>query len=104
MVCPGTRLGLSMQSAHRRGGHSSSTGEPAVRLVAATDALVSPCDNAGIELGQALVRLMVVDDSDVFRQAARWVIESISGLELVAEACSGHEARPGCPRAFPTSS
>jgi CheY-like chemotaxis protein len=100
-LIPGTRLGLSMQSAHRRGGHSSSAGEPAVRLVAATDALVSPCDNPGIERGQELVRLMVVDDSDAFRQAAQWVIESVSGLELVAEACSGHEALTRLPQSSP---
>ena len=38
------------------------------------------------------LRLMVVDDSEVFRGAARSLVERLPGFDLVAEASSGGEA------------
>lgn len=40
----------------------------------------------------AMVRVMAVDDQPIFRRAARRLVQSTDGFELVGEAASGEEA------------
>jgi DNA-binding NarL/FixJ family response regulator len=49
----------------------------------------------------ALVRVMIVDDQQPFRAAARAVVERVSGFELVAEVDSGEEAVATCSASAP---
>jgi DNA-binding NarL/FixJ family response regulator len=42
--------------------------------------------------GQGDVRVLVVDDQPFFRDAARSVLEALSGFRAAGEACSGYEA------------
>jgi DNA-binding NarL/FixJ family response regulator len=44
------------------------------------------------------VRVVVVDDQEPFRAAARATVARVAGFELVAEAASGEEALLVCPR------
>ena len=57
-----------------------------LRKQPAPDAAASP----------AVVRVMIVDDQQPFRAAARAVIERVAGFELVAEVDSGEEAVASC--------
>ena len=47
------------------------------------------------------VRVVVVDDQEPFRAAARATIARVAGFELVAEAASGEEALTLCPQLSP---
>jgi DNA-binding NarL/FixJ family response regulator len=47
------------------------------------------------------VRVVVVDDQEPFRAAARATIARLPDFELVAEAASGEEALVVCPRVGP---
>jgi len=62
-----------------------------LRRQPASDAAASP----------ALVRVMIVDDQQPFRAAARAVIERVAGFELVAEVDSGEEAVASCATSAP---
>ena len=62
-----------------------------LRNEAAGDAPASP----------ALVRVMIVDDQQPFRHAARAVIERVAGFELVAEVDSGEDAVASCATSAP---
>jgi DNA-binding NarL/FixJ family response regulator len=45
-----------------------------------------------VNAAETTVSVMTVDDQEVFRQAARDVVEATPGFELVGEAASGEEA------------
>ena len=62
-----------------------------LRKEAAGDASASP----------ALVRVMIVDDQQPFRHAARAVVERVAGFELVAEVDSGEAAVDLCASLAP---
>lgn len=62
-----------------------------LRKEAAGDAAASP----------ALVRVMIVDDQQPFRHAARAVVERVAGFQLVAEVDSGEAAVEACATAGP---
>jgi DNA-binding NarL/FixJ family response regulator len=47
------------------------------------------------------VRVLVVDDQEPFRAAARATVARVAGFELVAEASSGEEALEVCPQLSP---
>ena len=49
----------------------------------------------------AVVRVMIVDDQQPFRAAARAVLERVSGFQLVAEVDSGEEAVAACASSAP---
>ena len=49
----------------------------------------------------AVVQVMIVDDQQPFRAAARAVIERVAGFELVAEVDSGEEAVASCATSAP---
>jgi DNA-binding NarL/FixJ family response regulator len=53
---------------------------------------VSVVDQAQVAARDEVVRVMVVDDQQPFRAAARAVIRRVPGFEVVAEATSGEEA------------
>ena len=48
-----------------------------------------------------LVSVMIVDDQQPFRAAARAVVERVAGFELVAEVDSGEEAVAACDELGP---
>ena len=62
-----------------------------VRDEPAEDAAASP----------AVVRVMIVDDQQPFRAAARAVVERVAGFELVAEVGSGEDAVASCATSAP---
>lgn len=37
------------------------------------------------------IKIIIVDDSEIFRKALRTFLEKIEGLEVIAEACNGKE-------------
>ena len=47
------------------------------------------------------VRVMIVDDQQPFRAAARAVVERVAGFELVAEVASGEDAVATCATSAP---
>ena len=49
----------------------------------------------------AVVRVMIVDDQQPFRAAARAVLERVAGFQLVAEVDSGEEAVAACASSAP---
>jgi two-component system invasion response regulator UvrY len=49
----------------------------------------------------AVVRVMIVDDQQPFRAAARAVVERVTGFELVAEVSSGEDAIATCAASAP---
>jgi two-component system, NarL family, invasion response regulator UvrY len=49
----------------------------------------------------AVVRVMIVDDQQPFRAAARAVVERVTGFELVAEVESGEDAIATCAASAP---
>jgi two-component system invasion response regulator UvrY len=49
----------------------------------------------------AVVRVMIVDDQQPFRAAARAVLSRVTGFELVAEVDSGEDAVIACANAAP---
>ena len=49
----------------------------------------------------AAVRVMIVDDQQPFRHAARAVVERVAGFELVAEVDSGEDAVELCASMSP---
>jgi DNA-binding NarL/FixJ family response regulator len=53
------------------------------------------------EEGARPVRIVTVDDQDLFRRAAQAVIESIPGFTLVGESASGEDALRLVPEADP---
>ena len=50
---------------------------------------------------RAAVRVMIVDDQQPFRAAARAVVERVAGFELVAEVASGEDAIASCAASAP---
>jgi DNA-binding NarL/FixJ family response regulator len=49
----------------------------------------------------AVVRVMIVDDQQPFRAAARAVVERVAGFELVAQVDSGEDAVASCAASAP---
>jgi two-component system, NarL family, invasion response regulator UvrY len=58
----------------------------------------SPGDAAA---SPAVVRVMIVDDQQPFRAAARAVVERVAGFALVAEVDSGEDAVAACATSAP---
>jgi two-component system, NarL family, invasion response regulator UvrY len=74
---------LARLLAARRGGARSSSG---------TASLFEGTGTLQVNAAETTVSVMTVDDQEVFRQAARDVVEATPGFELVGEAASGEEA------------
>ena len=55
------------------------------------------------ETERPAIRVLLVDDHDLFRTGLRNLLEE-QGVEIVAEASSGAEALHSCARRRPTSS
>jgi len=58
-----------------------------------------PVDDAAAS--RAVVRVMIVDDQQPFRTAARAVVERVAGFELVAQVDSGEDAVASCATSAP---
>ncbi len=58
-----------------------------------------PVDDAAAS--PAVVRVMIVDDQQPFRAAARAVVERVAGFELVAQVDSGEDAVASCAASAP---
>ena len=67
------------------------TDRPSCARNRAADAAASP----------AVVRVMIVDDQQPFRAAARAVVDRVAGFELVAEVDSGEDAVASCATSAP---
>jgi DNA-binding NarL/FixJ family response regulator len=62
------------------------------RSSAGTASLFEGTGTLQVNAAETTVSVMTVDDQEVFRQAARDVVEATPGFELVGEAASGEEA------------
>ena len=64
-----------------------------------TEVRQEPADDGAAS--PAVVRVMIVDDQQPFRTAARAVVERVAGFELVAEVGSGEDAVASCATSAP---
>lgn len=71
---------------------SSLSSRTSARLAGANDRPLTGWKTGAMPAADGPVRVLVVDDQVPFRDAARAVVERISGFEVVAEAASGEEA------------